>query len=55
MRSYHHKQRLWAIEIVHKSRFMALVPKNYDVIKQVTAFVTEFYCLLARQKLKFPP
>ena len=26
MRSYHYKQFLWAIEIVHKSRFMAPVP-----------------------------
>ena len=32
-----------------------LCHKNYDVINKVTAFITEFYWLLARQKLKFPP
>ena len=35
--------------------FWHLCHKNYDVINQVTAFITEFYNLPARQKLKFPP
>ena len=48
MRFYHHIQLSWAIKIVHKLHFMVPVPQNYDVINQVTAFITEFYCLLAR-------